>query len=75
MRILLVEDDYILGSSLKRAFEKHAYGVDWFRDAETALDALRDSQFGCVILDVNLPKASGFEVVRSLRREATTSRS
>ncbi|MDR6665695.1 response regulator transcription factor [Rhizobium sp. 1399] len=68
MRILLVEDDYILGSSLKRAFEKHAYGVDWFRDAETALDALRDSQFGCVILDVNLPKASGFEVVRSLRR-------
>jgi DNA-binding response OmpR family regulator len=68
VRILLVEDDYILGSSLKRAFEKHAYGVDWFRDAETALDALRDSQFGCVILDVNLPKASGFEVVRSLRR-------
>jgi two-component system OmpR family response regulator/two-component system response regulator QseB len=68
VRILLVEDDYILGSSLKRAFEKHAYGVDWFHDAETALDALRDSQFGCVILDVNLPKASGFEVVRSLRR-------
>jgi two-component system OmpR family response regulator/two-component system response regulator QseB len=68
VRILLVEDDYILGSSLKRAFEKHAYGVDWFRDAETALEALRDSQFGCVILDVNLPKASGFEVVRSLRR-------
>jgi len=68
VRILLVEDDYILGSSLKRALEKHAYGVDWFRDAETALDALRNSQFGCVILDVNLPKASGFEVVRSLRR-------
>ncbi len=68
MRILLVEDDYILGSSLKRALEKHAYGSDWFRDAETALDALRDSQFGCVILDVNLPKASGFDVARSLRR-------
>lgn len=68
MRILLVEDDYILGSSLKRALEKHAYGVDWFRDAESALDALRDSQFGCVILDVNLPKASGFDVARSLRR-------
>nr|WP_210295398.1 response regulator transcription factor [Rhizobium sp. BK379] len=64
----MVEDDYILGSSLKRALEKHAYGLDWFRDAETALDALRDSQFGCVILDVNLPKASGFDVARSLRR-------
>jgi two-component system OmpR family response regulator/two-component system response regulator QseB len=68
LRILLVEDDHILGTSLKRAFEKHAYGVDWFRDAETALDALRDSEYGSLILDVNLPKASGFDVVRSLRR-------
>jgi DNA-binding response OmpR family regulator len=67
VRILLVEDDRILGSSLKKAFEKHAYGVDWFRDAETALEALRDSTYGSVILDVNLPKASGFDVVRALR--------
>jgi DNA-binding response OmpR family regulator len=68
LRILLVEDDDILGSSLKRALEKHAYGVDWLRDGESALDALRDSQYGSVILDINLPKASGFDVVRALRR-------
>ncbi|MFK0332782.1 response regulator transcription factor [Rhizobium sp. NPDC090275] len=68
MRIVLVEDDFILGSSLKKALEKHAYGVDWFRDAETALEALRDNAYDTVILDVNLPKASGFDVVRELRQ-------
>ncbi|WP_026283605.1 response regulator transcription factor [Rhizobium sp. 2MFCol3.1] len=68
MRIVLVEDNFILGSSLKKALEKHAYGVDWFRDAETALEALRDNAYDTVILDVNLPKASGFDVVRELRQ-------
>ena len=32
MRMLIVEDDQILGSSLKRSFEKHAYGADWVTD-------------------------------------------
>lgn len=67
LRILLVEDDDILGSSLKRALERHAYGVDWFRDAESALEALLVNDFASVVLDVNLPKASGFDVVRSVR--------
>ena len=37
MRLLLVEDDHILGSSLTKALEKHAYGVDWLQDGESAL--------------------------------------
>ncbi len=40
MRLLLVEDDHILGSSLLKALEKHAYGVDWLQDGESALAAL-----------------------------------
>jgi DNA-binding response OmpR family regulator len=67
LRILLVEDDVILGSSLKKAFEMHAYGVDLLRDGESALLALQDNAYEVVVLDVNLPKASGFEVVRNLR--------
>ncbi|MDQ0455748.1 response regulator transcription factor [Rhizobium paknamense] len=67
MRILLVEDDNILGSSLKKAFEKHAYGVDWFRDGEAGLEATRDNAYDALILDVNLPKMNGFDVVRALR--------
>lgn len=67
LRILVVEDDVILGSSLKKAFEKHAYGVDLMRDGESGLLAIQDNDYAVVILDVNLPKASGFEVVRALR--------
>ncbi|MEK1851011.1 MAG: response regulator transcription factor [Phyllobacterium sp.] len=68
MRLLLVEDDVILGSSLKKALEKHAYGVDWMQDGESALAALEDLSFGVVILDVNLPKLNGIEVLKSARR-------
>ena len=59
MRIFIVEDDKILGSSLKRAFEKHAYGADWFRDGGSALEALRNSDYTVLVLDVNLPGLSG----------------
>lgn len=69
LRILLVEDDHILGPSLKRALEKHAYGVDWFRDGESGLSACEDNDYAAV-LDVNLPKMSGFDIVRALRSQA-----
>jgi two-component system OmpR family response regulator/two-component system response regulator QseB len=69
MRLLLVEDDPILGASLKKALEKHAYGVDWVEDGEAALEALRDLVFDVVLLDVNLPKISGIEVLRTARRD------
>ncbi len=72
MRLLLVEDDKILGSSLKKALEKHAYGVDWLQDGESALIMLKDSNFEAAILDVNLPKMSGLDVLRQLRQQKNT---
>ena len=69
MRLLLVEDDQILGSSLKKALEKRAYGVDWLQDGEAALAALRASEFTAMILDVNLPKLNGIDLLKTLRRE------
>ena len=71
MRVLLVEDDNMLGSSLKKALEKHAYGIDWVQDGESALSSLEDSPFSAVILDVNLPKLSGIEVLKALRAKRT----
>jgi DNA-binding response OmpR family regulator len=68
MRLLLVEDDQILGSSLTKALEKHAYGVDWLQDGESALAALEDCAFVAVVLDINLPKMSGLDVLRAARR-------
>jgi DNA-binding response OmpR family regulator len=69
MRLLLVEDDHILGSSLTKALEKHAYGVDWLKDGESALAALENSSFAAVILDINLPKVSGLDVLRTTRQK------
>ena len=68
MRLLLVEDDKILGSSLKKALEKHAYGVDWFQDGEEGLEALQNSNFEVAILDINLPRISGLEVLKAARQ-------
>ena len=69
MRLLLVEDDIILGSSLKKALEKHAYGVDWIQDGEAAIAALENLVFEVVVLDINLPEVNGIEVLRSVRRK------
>lgn len=67
MRILLVEDDPMLGASLKKALEKHAYGVDWVQDGESALAMLKDCNFEAAILDINLPNMSGIEVLKATR--------
>lgn len=67
MRILLVEDDDMLGTSLKKALERNAYGVDWVQDGEAAIAAIMDLPFAAVVLDVNLPKYSGIEVLRTVR--------
>jgi two-component system OmpR family response regulator/two-component system response regulator QseB len=58
----------MLGASLKKALELHAYGVDWVQDGESALFALRDSEFAAVVLDINLPKLSGLEVLKTTRQ-------
>jgi DNA-binding response OmpR family regulator len=68
MRILLVEDDDMLGSALKKALERHAYGVDWVTDGEAAIETLIPSPFAAVVLDINLPKRSGLEVLADMRR-------
>ena len=67
MRILLVEDDRILGASLQKALEKRGYGVDWLQDGELALPTLRDTVYILYIFDINLPKISGLELLRHVR--------
>lgn len=69
MRLLLVEDDHNLGGSLAKALEKHAYGVDWRQDGESALAALENDDFDAAILDINLPKLNGLDVLRAARRK------
>ena len=68
MRLLLVEDDEMLGSSLKRGLSQSGHTIEWVEDGEAALLATETSQFDLMLLDVNLPKLTGIEVVKKLRQ-------
>ncbi len=67
MRILLVEDDAMLGRATESGL-KISYAVDWCKNAEDAADALRTTDYDLVVLDINLPGKSGLDLLREIRR-------
>jgi two-component system OmpR family response regulator/two-component system response regulator QseB len=83
MRLLLVEDDRMIGESLRGALRLEGHAVDWVRDAASAQSTLASERFDFVLLDLGLPLTaapgadtrpdSGLEVLRTLRarRDAT----
>ena len=68
MHIILVEDDVQLGEAIRRALERLAYSVSWFRDGNEALRALRDHDADLVLLDLGLPGKDGMDVLTEARR-------
>jgi len=69
MRILIVEDDLMLGSSIKSALENENNVADWVTDSDDCEAALKTAQFEVIILDINLPNKSGLEILKSLRAQ------
>jgi two-component system OmpR family response regulator len=67
MRVLLVEDDPMLGPAVRTALRDASYAVDWVQDGSAALDALAAQGFDFVVLDLGLPRRDGLEVLRALR--------
>jgi two-component system OmpR family response regulator/two-component system response regulator QseB len=67
MRILLVEDDRMLGDGLQAGLTQAGYAVDWLRDGEAAVAALGAESFAAVVLDLGLPKRDGLSVLQWLR--------
>lgn len=67
MRILLIEDDRMIGKALTMALRDAAYAVDWVQDGETALEVLDNKEHQAVLLDLGLPQCDGMEVLRKLR--------
>ena len=68
-RILLVEDEPFLSSLLKNRLEKEGFEVTLAKDGEEALNSIRSAKPDLVLLDVILPKKSGFELIEELRKE------
>ena len=67
MKILLVEDDVRIGRFVEKGLRETAYTVVWCRGAGEAMEALSESGFDLVILDLGLPDGDGLDVLRSWR--------
>ncbi|MET4385275.1 two-component system OmpR family response regulator [Bradyrhizobium sp. F1.4.3] len=67
MRVLLIEDDKMVGAAVEQALKDAAYAVDWVRDGETALLAAASEAYEVLLLDLGLPNADGRDVLRQLR--------
>lgn len=68
MRLLLLEDDAMLGSNLKKGLEYNEYSVEWFQTGQEALEAAELGHFDLAIFDINLPDISGIEVLKKVRK-------
>ena len=67
MRILLVEDDALLGDALEAGLKQAGHAVDWVRDGISADTALATEDYAAVVLDLGLPRKDGIDVLRGLR--------
>jgi two-component system OmpR family response regulator/two-component system response regulator QseB len=67
MRILVVEDDVLLGDAIQAGLKQSGYAVDWMQDGISADQALGTESYAAVVLDLGLPRLSGMDVLRRLR--------
>jgi two-component system OmpR family response regulator len=67
MRVLLIEDDRMIGAAVEQALKDAAYAVDWVTDGATAIHAAESEAYELALLDLGLPIADGRDVLRRLR--------
>jgi two-component system response regulator QseB len=72
MRILIVEDDALLGDGLASGLRALGFAVDWFRDGEAADQALANAPYEAIVLDLSLPGGDGMEWLARWRRRGDT---
>jgi two-component system, OmpR family, response regulator QseB len=67
MRILLVEDDTMIGKSVRQGLADAGFSVDWVQDGRAAELAIANAVYDLVVLDLGLPKKDGIEILKSVR--------
>jgi len=68
MRLLLVEDDAMIGKSIREGLRREGYSVDWVRDGWAGERSLQDELYDLLILDLGLPRKDGIEILLAARR-------
>jgi two-component system, OmpR family, response regulator QseB len=72
VRLLLVEDDAMIGEAIRTGLRKDGFTVDWVRDGDSADRVLRTEQFDLLLLDLGLPRKDGLEVLKASRARNET---
>jgi len=67
MRVLVIEDDALLGDAIQAGLKQTGHAVDWMKDGVSADHALSTESYAAAVLDLGLPRMSGLEVLRRLR--------
>lgn len=67
MRILVVEDDSLLGDAIQAGLRQHGHAVDWVRDGLAAEHALAVERYSALVLDLGLPRLSGLDLLERMR--------
>ncbi|AHG87458.1 response regulator [Bibersteinia trehalosi] len=68
MRILLIEDDNLIGEGLKLGLTKSGFSVDWFQDGKTGAQAVNTAAYDAVVLDLTLPQMDGLAILNLWRK-------
>lgn len=71
MRVLLAEDDNLIGGAIKQRLNDEAYAVDWVLDGESAIAAINTHTYSLLLLDLGLPRKDGMKILREIRRAST----
>jgi two-component system, OmpR family, response regulator QseB len=69
MRLLLVEDDAMIGEAIREGLRREGFTVDWVYDGESASQVLRTESFDLLLLDLGLPRKGGLEVLTAARAQ------
>jgi len=69
MKLLIIEDDELLQKTLRKGFRKLEYAVDSAYDGEEALELFFSNSYGLIMLDLNLPKLNGMEILKEIRTD------
>jgi two-component system, OmpR family, response regulator len=67
MRVLLVEDDRMIGAAVAEALKDAAYAVDWVRNGDLAFEAMRGETYDIALIDLGLPVMDGLELLKKIR--------
>jgi two-component system response regulator QseB len=72
VRLLLVEDDPMIGEAIRAGLKREGFAVDWVHDSQAALQVLRSEPFDLMLLDLGLPGGDGLKLLRTLRDRGQT---